>query len=356
MQGCGIIAGQICERFIVMSKRKTQKQNRGQIIYLTLGLIVALSMVVSLIIGSLPEPVTPTPTPFPTSTSFIRPTDTPTPSPSPAPMGPVLPTATVTPTITPTLSAVPAAVAPAAGTSTTAASAFAHDTPAADDSALVFAVCGDSRGNPDQYRKVLQAVMADGSEFLIHTGDLVNEGTEAEWQAFLAPMVGFTLPFYPVPGNHDGLDGKLDGYLKYSGAAAAHYSFDRDLVHIALADSHGGGVTAGELAWLRDDLSTTKQPVKIVFLHHPPFDPDGTDHIMAFGSEPFMELMVEQGVDYVFAGHIHAFAQAERDGVVYTITGGGGAALYSTGHPQVFYHYLRVTVRSEQVTIEAIKV
>jgi Icc protein len=327
-----------------MSKRKNQKQNPSQVLYLSLGLIVVLSMVVSLIIGSLPEPATPTPTPWPTETPFIFPTKAPTPSPSPVPLGPMLPTATVTPTITPTLTSVPAAIVPAT------------NTPAVADSVLVFAVCGDSRSNPSQYGRLLQAVMADGSRFLINTGDLVNQGTEAEWQAFLVPMAGFTLPFYPVPGNHDGLDGKLDGYLSYSGAPAAHYSFDRDLVHFTLADSHGGGVAAGELAWLRDDLIATKQPVKMVFLHHPPFDPDGTDHIMAFGNEPFMALMAEQGVDYVFAGHIHAFAQAERDGVVYTITGGGGAALYSADHPQAFYHYLRVTVRSEQVTIEVIKV
>jgi len=338
-----------------MSKRKSQKRNWSQVIYLTMGVIIALSMVVSLIIGSC-EPPVPTPTPFPTWTPFVLPTDTPAPSPSPVPLGPVLPTATMTSTITPTLTAVPAAVAPATNAPNIAAAVFTHNTPAADNSALVFAVCGDSRGNPDQYRKLLQAVMADGSEFLIHTGDLVSEGTEAEWQAFLAPMAGFTLPFYPMPGNHDGLDGKLDRYLAYSGAPAAHYSFDRDLVHFALADSHGGGVTAGELAWLRDDLSATKQPVKMVFLHHPPFDPDGSDHIMAFGNGPFMALMAEQGVDYVFSGHIHAFTQAERDGIVYTTTGGGGAALYSTGHPQAFYHYLRVTVWSERVTIETIKV
>ena len=338
-----------------MSKRKKQKRDWNQVLFLAMGLIVAFSMVFGLLIGSC-EPALPTPTPLPTWTPYIRPTNTPTPSPSPVPLGPMLPTATVTPTITPTIPPVPAAVVPATNGPTSVPAVFARRTPAADGSALIFAVCGDSRGNPGQYRKLLQAVMAGGSEFLIHTGDLVNQGTEAEWQAFLAPMAGFGLPFYPVPGNHDGLSGKLDGYLQYSGAPDAHYSFDRDVVHFSLVDSHNGGVTASELAWLRDDLSATKQPVKMVFLHHPPFDPDGTDHVMAFGNQPFMALMVEQGVDYVFTGHIHAFAQAERDGVVYTITGGGGAALYSAGHPVASYHYLRVTVRSEQVTIEAIRV
>jgi 3',5'-cyclic AMP phosphodiesterase CpdA len=144
--------------------------------------------------------------------------------------------------------------------------------------------------------------------------------------------------------------------LEYSGAPAKHYSVDRGAVHFALADSHNGGISATELAWLHDDLSTTSQPVKMVVLHHPPFDPDGTDHIMAYGNDDFMELMVEQAVDYVFAGHIHAYAQEERDGVLYTITSGAGAPLYAQDHPQAFHHYLRVTVEDEAVSIELVKI
>jgi 3',5'-cyclic AMP phosphodiesterase CpdA len=198
--------------------------------------------------------------------------------------------------------------------------------------------------------------MAGASEFLLNTGDLVNRGTEAQWQAFQDTMAGFALPFYPVPGNHDGLGGALDGYLAYSGAPAAHYSFDRGPVHFTLADSHNGGINAAELAWLREDLSATGQPVKMVFLHHPPFDPDGTDHIMAYGNETFMDLMAEKAVDYVFAGHIHAYAREERDGVEYVITGGGGAPLYGKDHPQSFHHFLQVTVQGEEVTVEIVKV
>jgi 3',5'-cyclic AMP phosphodiesterase CpdA len=240
-----------------------------------------------------------------------------------------LPTVTVTPTIT--------------------------VTPSAAELGFQFAVCGDSRDNPTLYADLLQAVVADGNEFLIHLGDLVNKGTEDQWSGFQQVMEGFPQPFYPVPGNHDGLIGGLDGFLAHSGAPAAHYSFDRGSVHFSMADSHNGGITAAERAWLRDDLSTTTQPVKMVFLHHPPFDPDGTDHVMAFGNEAFMDLMAEQGVGYVFAGHIHAYAQEERGGVLYTITGGAGASLYGTDHPLAFHHYLRVTVLGEDVTIEVVR-
>jgi len=326
-----------------VSKRKRQKRSLSQTIIGLVSVVITASMIISLVIIVLPPPSAPTPTPRPTWTLAPRPSATPMPSPapsvsSPTPtptepiIGPVLPTHT--PTVTQPLSAMPAGA----------------------DPGFTFAVCGDSRDNPATFRQILEAVTADGSEFLIHTGDLVNQGAESKWQALQETMAGFALPFYPVPGNHDGLDGGLDGYLEYSGAPAAHYFFDRGAVHFTLADSHNGGISASELAWLRDDLSATTQPVKMVFLHHPPFDPDGTGHIMAFGNDEFMALMVEQKVDYVCAGHIHAYAREERDGVVYLISGGAGAPLYSQDHPQAFYHYLRVTVRGEEVTIEVVRI
>jgi predicted phosphodiesterase len=335
-----------------------------------LSLFLVGSMVISLVIVALPSPPAPTPTAFPTFTPIPHPTATPSPVPSEAPptveatqlpAGPLLPTDT--PTLTPTLTVMPSSTEPPVGpvlpTTTPTTSASITPTPASAASAspaLAFAVCGDSRGNPQVYARVLDAVMADGSQFLVHTGDLVDEGGESYWPEFQQVMAGFSLPFYPVPGNHDALGGKLDNYLQYSGAPTAHYSFDMPPVHLTLADSHNGGINAAELAWLRDDLGSTAQPVKMVFLHHPPFDPDGTDHIMAYGNEPFMALMAEEGVDYVFAGHIHAYARAERDGVVYIYTGGGGAPLYSGDHPQAFYHYLRIMVTGDQVQVDVVKI
>ncbi len=342
-------------------KRRQQRQSRSQQILWGLSLVLVASMVLSLFIFALPSGTEPTPPPqidgSPTASPQPLPTRTPIvgltpfgPFPTQAPtateplMGPVL--STETPTLTPTVPVTPTiTVTPTVTVSPTSA-----------DLGFSFSVCGDSRGNPDVYGRILQAVASDGSEFLVNLGDMVNAGTDEQWQQFSQIMEGFPLPFYPVPGNHDGLEGRLDGYLATSGAPSVHYSFDRENVHFSLADSHNGGVTAAELRWLRGDLSATTQPVKMVFLHHPPFDPDGTDHVMAFGNEPFMDLMVQQGVDYVFAGHIHAYAQQERDGVVYTITGGAGATLYGAVHPQAFHHYLRVTVQGEDVAIDVVRI
>ncbi len=84
-----------------------------------------------------------------------------------------------------------------------------------------------------------------------------------------------------------------------------------------------------------------------------PFDPDATGHIMAYGNESFMKLTVGQEVDYVFAGHIHAWAREERDGVTCVIAGGAGAPLYSSEPPLAFPHYLLATVHTGDVKVEA---
>jgi predicted phosphodiesterase len=369
-----------------VSKRRSKQRSRSEKMLWLLSLIVAGSMVVSLFIVALPsvfvgsptaEPTwTPLPPPTATSTPLSFPTfgpaetstSLPTLEPTEPPAGPVLPTATaaITPTeplagpslpsSTPAIQATEPPAGPELPTATPEVMATSTVTTTSGSLGLTFAVCGDSRGGAAVFRRVLAAVVADGSQFLIHTGDLVDQGTDSQWQEFDGIIAGFGLPFYPVPGNHDGLNGKLDGYLIHSGSPAAHYSFDRGPIHFTLADSHNGGINGAELAWLRDDLAATSQPFKIVVLHHPAFDPDGSDHVMAYGNDDFMALMAEQQVDYVFAGHIHAYARAERDGVVYIYTGGAGAPLYTSGHPQAFYHYLRVTVQGEEVTIEVIKV
>jgi 3',5'-cyclic AMP phosphodiesterase CpdA len=219
-----------------------------------------------------------------------------------------------------------------------------------------FAVCGDSRIGDDIYREILQRVQADGSQFLFNTGDLVNHGLEAEFQHFAELMADFTLPFYPAPGNHDASGGDLTAYLEYSGAPAAHYAFDYENGRFIVVDSHHGGVNTPELTWLEEQLLASEQPLTFVILHHPPYDPDGTDYTMEWGNERFMALMEKYGVDIVFAGHIHAYTAGERNGVRYIVTGGGGAPLYGGEHPQAFYHYVRVEVIGKQVHTEVVKI
>jgi len=236
------------------------------------------------------------------------------------------------------------------------ASATPYSRDKATPYAYSFAVLGDNRNGEAIYSRLLAMLSQDNVAFLIHTGDLVPMGRPDYFRDFQRLMAPWQRPFYPVPGNHDlGSDGTLTNYLRYSGAPAAHYSFDYGQVHFTMANSSQGELTPRELAWLEADLATTRQPVRIVVLHHPPFDPLGGSHILHRGNEELMALASRYKVRYVFAGHIHQYARAVRDGVTYIITGGAGAPLYAPPDRGGFYHYVRVTVRGEDTIDEVVR-
>jgi hypothetical protein len=320
--------------------------------------IVALSMIISLVGPVLiHEPGQATPTLAPTWTPFPRSTATPTSqsAATPTSQSAVTPTSqsTVTPTPSPTPTTEPTATLTPSPTPTTEPT----QTPTVQVSRLVFAVCGDNRGNPQLYGRLLDRVVRDGNAFLIDTGDLVSVGTQKNWSAFQQLMAGFPLSFYPAPGNHDvDSDGSLDNFVQYSGAPAEEYSFDAGTVHFVVANSALGVLHKKQLAWIDEDLTASDQPVKMVILHYPPFDPDGSNYILGGGRDAFMELMQKDHVAYVFAGHIHAYSQAVRNGTTYIVTGGGGAELYTQGHPNAFHHYVRVTVEGTQVSTEVVHI
>ncbi len=301
---------------------RRSKRSRNQILFSLLSLAVVLTMALGYALVAAP---TPAPQPGQSATAAL-----PAATGQPSPTTPALPTASPPSPLTP----VPLPPRPTLDPAATAYS---------------FAVIGDSHGDPQVYTALLDSIVADGNSFVLHLGNLVENGTAAEFQRWRETMADYSLPFYLVPGDRDASEGSLAEYLAFTGVPGEHYSFDRGLVHFAMVDSHRGYLTAEESAWLEADLAGTQQPVKIVALHYPPFDPRGSDDIMTRGNETFLSLMKKYGVQYVFAGHIHAYDQVSRDGVIYIISGGGGAPLHRSEEQGGFYHYVQVTVDGTDV-------
>ena len=105
------------------------------------------------------------------------------------------PTATPTPTVTPTITPTP--------TLTLTPTLTVTATPSSESLPLTFAVAGDSRDGPKVYGRVLEAVMESDSEFLVHTGDLVNRGTDFFFRhggksVFMARFIGPLRPVVPA--------------------------------------------------------------------------------------------------------------------------------------------------------------
>lgn len=165
-----------------------------------------------------------------------------------------------------------------------------------------------------------------------------------------APLMA-TIPFYAVLGNHDAYVGKLsptltDAFAAYyfftapqngpgegawttqlpksdegakfrrlAGAtypALDFYSFDYGPAHVVVLSnaSNGKGDDPKVAAWVEQDLKASRQPWKIVCLHAPPFRIT-TSHFGDQRSRKLAPIFEAQGVDVVFAGHVHNYQRSK---------------------------------------------
>ena len=71
---------------------------------------------------------------------------------------------------------------------------------------LTFVVFGDTRTQHERHRAVVERVAANEPDFVLHTGDLVADGTKrAQWDLFFAIERDLLAhaPLFPVLGNHE---------------------------------------------------------------------------------------------------------------------------------------------------------
>ncbi|MEZ4359887.1 MAG: metallophosphoesterase family protein [Kofleriaceae bacterium] len=246
-----------------------------------------------------------------------------------------------------------------------------------------FVVLGDSRSGAEAHRRVIERVSQEVPDFILGTGDMVDDGARQEqWQTFfdverelLADNV-----YFPSVGNHDrqGRGRTADTYRAYfsvpdnGGDSERYYAFGYANARFLVLDSNSHSFSlTGQTAWIERELISARQDPRIrhVFavMHHPPFS------ISLHGGqrdlrERWTPLFEKYGVSAVFSGHDHAYQRAERNGVRYFVTGGAGAPLYprspragavDKAAVQRFeraYHYLRVSVASGNVQIAAVRV
>jgi hypothetical protein len=269
--------------------------------------------------------------------------------------------------------------------------------PSTGTSTFRFAVLGDSRPDsagalPRPGARAIAAQMARKSfDLVLHTGDLVYsggacDGVDNSWSQYARAYFGLyqetigNVPWYLSIGNHE-LDGGSCGYSSYrgmyqlptnapEGAEEQYYSFNWGAVHfIALDTSQSLHRGSPQYMWLLDDLKTSPQEWKFVFFHLPAYSSGihGSDALLQEKLPPLFELY---GVDAVFSGHDHDYERTcsilqgacvdpAQGGVVYYVTGGGGAPAYPAGsdwftaYGSGVNHFLLVEVDGCRLRIDA---
>jgi len=236
-----------------------------------------------------------------------------------------------------------------------------------------FLVYGDTRSRHDVHARVIQAILKAGEpDFVIHTGDLVADGSDsAQWPVFFSierELLRKTA-FFPCLGNHDR---NSPQYYEFFDVQLPYYSFDWANAHIVVLNSDLGNVARSresrdaywieELRWLEEDLAKSRKAgFAFVVLHHPPFSAvkrrQGDDKEVS----RVVPVMEKFKINAVFSGHDHNYQHHLKGGVHYVVTGGGGAPLYPVDAPlagitrklESTEHYVGIQVNGKTAKIQA---
>jgi hypothetical protein len=208
-----------------------------------------------------------------------------------------------------------------------------------------FFVFGDTRTRHDMHRRVIEAVLKQGTpDFFLHTGDLVADGNDSSmWPTFfdIERELLRKAAFYPSLGNHER---NSKEYYDFFRVDTPYYSFNWCNAHFSVMNTDFGNAASSKFAkeafwaeqvkWLEDDLaSNQKMDYRFVVGHHPPMSAVSTRQNFDPRMQALIPMFEKYNLTAGFFGHDHNYQHYLKNGVHYVITGGGGAPLYNVDKP-----------------------
>ena len=166
-------------------------------------------------------------------------------------------------------------------------------------------------------------------DVIVHTGDIVHNGTLDEYAAAAEILGQAKLPVYALAGNKDdraNLQAAFSdgGYLR-SDTAFVTYAVDGFPVRLLMLDtvdpdSKRGAFCAERFDLLADFLASAPERPTAIFLHHPPFEvlvgPDRWHFDdRAVGDQLANVISAAENVVGVFCGHVHRLTTGTVGGV-----------------------------------------
>jgi hypothetical protein len=229
-----------------------------------------------------------------------------------------------------------------------------------------FAVIGDSRDGKKVYTRLLQKILDRKPHFILHLGDMISKASEKEWKEFFEVSKTVEIPFFPVIGNHE-VARSVRGEEIYQKQfilpdEKTYYAFKAGGAFFVVLDSEKGKgkIIDQQWFWLRDILSSSDEPLKMIFIHRPLFLPMGSLKLgkgldkYPLARDDLHRLFVRTKVKAVFQADDHRYDRMERDHVLYIITGGGGAPIYAFKDSGGFFHYLWLSIQDGRMDGEVV--
>jgi 3',5'-cyclic AMP phosphodiesterase CpdA len=195
---------------------------------------------------------------------------------------------------------------------------------------LKFAVLGDfGTGSRAQYEvgeQMWQARAAFPFDLVLALGDNMYGRQDphdfvTKFEQPYARLLQAGVQFQAALGNHDRPENR--NYQPYNMAGRRYYSFVRQTTRFVVLDTNM--MDPAQLAWLDATLATAREPWKIVYFHHPLYSNGGRHGSNVELRVTIEPLLVNNGVQVVFAGHEHIYERlTPQKGITHFVAGSGG--------------------------------
>jgi len=238
--------------------------------------------------------------------------------------------------------------------------------PADPDRVDRFVILGDTgNGQPAQHAIARRFANAP-TDAVIFLGDIAyTSGSDEELQERFFDVYANLfqrVPVYAAIGNHDNRTehGRPFEEAFLLPGNERWYSFDLGDVHFVALDTTRIGREQAE--WLEADLAQNQRKFIVVLGHHPPYTAARRGPNMGF-RRWFVPVLKRHPVELVLTGHEHHYERTKPlSGIVYIVSGGGGAHLTRTGwnkntvaaFPR--HHYLMLEARRDDLVVRAIDI
>jgi hypothetical protein len=233
--------------------------------------------------------------------------------------------------------------------------------------------------NPRARTVLVERIAEEKPDAVLLNGDVPwHGGTTADYERYTTETTVWRtkqLRVLPAIGNHEFSQCEPAVCIEHWWTAFPEHRGERwysaDLspqVRVVALDSMRPLLPDSEQrAWLEHQLSTLPSTVRFVLftLHHPPVADVQTRILIDHNPRP-NEIALAEYLGHaqaslrarlvVIAGHIHNYERLEKDGVVYLVSGGGGAVPYQIDRtPDDLYrgtefpnfHYVKLTIAGD---------
>jgi hypothetical protein len=251
-------------------------------------------------------------------------------------------------------------------------------------SSMVFVAYGDTRfsrredvANPFARRALVEKIAHENPAAIFIGGDLVYQGSDPEeydiYKSETAPWSTQRIAVFPALGNHEfqgcvNDEPCLDNWWNTFSALRPYrwYSVTIGSTLLALILDSDAALKPGsaQRAWFERQITTADPRIKfiLILLHYPPvrdpFYPRARDEreVARYLARKARSLPAQV---VVVGSHVHNYERYYRDGVMYFVSGGGGAKPHPAARmfgelsklkTAVNYHYLRFTLQDDRLT------